>query len=80
MFPEIPLYETTINPENNEWLCGEYKITDAMNIKFTPVIDHNINQCKGVFGFKQADFPKIIDHFKAVEDFYKKKLEECEAR
>lgn len=75
--PDVRVWETAKNPETGEYLCGEYALTDATNIKFTPVIDHPLSQCEGVFGFKGADFPKIIDHFKAVEDYYKKKLEGC---
>lgn len=77
-FPsEVRVWETAKDPETGAYLCGEYAMSDATNIKFTPVIDHPLSQCEGVFGFKGSDFPKIIDHFKAVEDYYKKKLEAC---
>ena len=76
-FPEVPLWETARNPETGEYLCGEYKLTDPRNLTFTPVVDHSISQCEGVFGFKTKDFPTIIDWMKAVEEYYENKLKEC---
>lgn len=76
---EVKVWETAINPENGEFLCGEYKIDDIKNLKFSPIIDHPIHQCAGVFGFKGSDFPKVIDHIKNIETYYQKKLDECEA-
>ena len=77
-FPGVQLFETARNPENQELLCGEYKITDPKNFKFVPVVDHPISMCEGVFGFKAKDFPAILDWANAVEKYYKDKLEKCE--
>lgn len=76
---EVKVWETAINPENGEFLCGEYKIDDIKNLKFSPIVDHPISQCAGVFGFKGSDFPKVIDHIKNIESYYQKKLDECKA-
>ncbi len=76
---EVKVWETAIHPETGDMLCGEYKIDDIKNLKFSPIIDHPVQQCAGVFGFKGSDFPKVMDHIKAIEAYYQKKLDECRA-
>lgn len=83
-FPDVPLWETAYaSPTEGapkEWFCGEYKIKDPRNLIFTPVKDHALQQCVGVFGFKEADFPAVIEWAQRLEEFYKKKLEQCQAK
>lgn len=76
-FPDVQVFETAKNPETKEYLCGEYKITDPKNFKITPVIDHPISMCEGVFGFKTKDFPTVIEWMQSVEKYYQDKLDEC---
>ncbi|AFC22592.1 hypothetical protein phi1422_0072 [Bdellovibrio phage phi1422] len=78
--PDVRVWETAIVPETKEWVCGEYKIKDAKNLKFTPVKDHPITQCIGVFGFKDKDFPTLIEYIQDMEKYYKEKLKKCEAK
>lgn len=77
-FPEeVRVWETAYVPATQEWFCGEYKITDPRNLKYTPVMDHPITMCRGVFGFKGEDAPKLLDYMGRLEKYYKTKLEEC---
>lgn len=85
-FPkDIRVWETAKVPDTPPGsppvlVCGEYKIKDPRNLTFTPVLDHHISECYGVFGFKDKDFPAILDYIQSLEEYYKKQLKKCEAR
>lgn len=78
-FPkDIKVWETAY--AEGMWFCGEYAVNEprsAKDIKFTPIKDHNISECMGVFGFKGQDFPRVLDYIEALEKHYKDKLKEC---
>lgn len=84
-FPDVRVWETAYSPATEggepQWFCGEYKVREgvksAKDVKFDPVKDHNISQCKGVFGFKDKDFPAVLDWMTATEKYYKDKLKRC---
>ncbi|MBO9666959.1 MAG: hypothetical protein J7501_09115 [Bdellovibrio sp.] len=79
--PDVRVWETAYVPATPQsesfWTCGEYKVTDPRQMKFTPVKDHPLSQCAGVFGFKNEDFPTILDYIEELETYYKNKLKEC---
>lgn len=75
--PDVRVWETAYIPDQQVYVCGEYKIKDAKNLKFTPVKDHPLAACRGVFGFKDKDFPAVIEYVQAVETYYKDKLKKC---
>ena len=79
-FPDVPVYETAQDPQSLAPLCGEYKIQNLRDLKFTPVLDHPLRECYGVFGFKVEHFPAILDWMDKSEKYWKDKLEKCEAR
>lgn len=91
-FPsEVRVWETAyLKPKDappespGEWFCGEYKVREniksAKDIKFDPVKDHDIRKCVGSFGFKNEDFPKVLDWMTATEKYYKDKLKSCEGK
>lgn len=76
-FPDVHVWETAQDPRTKEMLCGEYRIKDGKKLTFEPVLDHNIKECRGVFGFKDKDFPTVLDWMDSVERYYKDKLKKC---
>lgn len=77
-FPTKELYEVNINPENKQWVCGKYEITDAARRKYKHVADVDFINCKGVWGFKDSDLPKIFQWMDDSEVYYKEKLKRCQ--
>lgn len=93
-FPkDIKVWETAYLPPKKtappgtpgQWFCGEYEpttsnITRAKDIKFKPVQDHDLSKCVGVFGFKDKDFPAVLDWMDRVQNYYEDRLERCKAK
>ncbi|WKV32924.1 putative transmembranal protein [Bdellovibrio phage MAC3UK] len=83
-FPkDIHVWETA--NAQGQWFCGEYEpttsnITRAKDIKFKPVKDHDLSKCVGVFGFKDKDFPAVLDWMDRVQTYYEDRLKRCEAK
>lgn len=81
-FPNVvSVWETAKNPENGEYLCGEYtphftRIEKKVDITFTPKIDHPLKECEGVFGFKLVDMPTVIQWIQDTINYYEEKLSE----
>ena len=53
-------------------VCGEYKITDAKNLKFKWVRDIPFEQCPSTFGFTSADIPKVLNWAQDAQSYVEK--------
>jgi hypothetical protein len=61
-FPASHIYEVDYDRSKQEWVCGEYMITDYERLLFRHVADHKLDRCLGVFGFESKDVANVLSY------------------